>query len=50
MTMLAPDAAVDFTKKLVPGLLITALVAMAAAFLGNHYKGSMLLFVAALCQ
>lgn len=42
--MLAPDAAVDFTRKLVPGLLVTALVAMAAAFLGNHYKGSMLLF------
>ena len=44
MTILAPDAAVDFTRKLVPGLLVTALVAMAAAFLGNHYKGSMLLF------
>ena len=27
-----------------PGLLVTALVAMAAAFLGSHYKGSMLLF------
>ena len=44
MTTLAPAAAIDFTKKLVPGLLVTALVAMAAAFLGNHYKGSMLLF------
>ena len=31
-------------KELMPGLMITALVAMAAAFLGNHYKGSMLLF------
>lgn len=44
MTTLAPAAAIDFTRKLVPGLLVTALVAMAAAFLGNHYKGSMLLF------
>ena len=42
--MLAPHTAIEFTKKLVPGLLVTALVAMAAAFLGNHYKGSMLLF------
>ena len=31
-------------RSLVPGLLITALVAMSAAFLGSHYKGSMLLF------
>lgn len=31
-------------KELMPGLMITALVSMAAAFLGNHYKGSMLLF------
>ena len=44
MTTLAPGAAFDFTKKLAPGLLVTALVAMAAAFLGSHYKGSMLLF------
>ena len=44
MTTLAPDTAVEFTKKLIPGLLVTALVAMAAAFLGSHYKGSMLLF------
>lgn len=44
MTTLAPEAAFDFTKKLAPGLLVTALVAMAAAFLGSHYKGSMLLF------
>lgn len=42
--MPAPHTAIEFTKKLVPGLLVTALVAMAAAFLGNHYKGSMLLF------
>lgn len=44
MTTLAPQAAVEFTKRLVPGMLVTALVAMAAAFLGSHYKGSMLLF------
>lgn len=44
MTTLAPGAALGFTKTLVPGLLVTALVAMAAAFVGNHYKGSMLLF------
>lgn len=31
-------------RALVPGLLVAALVAMAAAFLGSHYKGSMLLF------
>lgn len=31
-------------KQLVPGLLVTLLVAMAAAFLGSHYKGSILLF------
>ena len=29
---------------MVPGLLVTGLVAMSAAFLGSHYKGSMLLF------
>lgn len=44
MTTLAPGTAVEFTKTLIPGLLVTALVAMAAAFLGSHYKGSMLLF------
>ena len=44
MTTLVPGAALEFTKTLVPGLLVTALVAMAAAFLGSHYKGSMLLF------
>ena len=44
MTMLAPGKALEFTKTLVPGLLVTALVGMAAAFLGSHYKGSMLLF------
>jgi uncharacterized integral membrane protein (TIGR00698 family) len=31
-------------RGLIPGLMMTALVAMAAAFLGSHYKGSMLLF------
>ena len=41
--MLAPGKALEFTKTLVPGLLVTALVGMAAAFLGSHYKGSMLL-------
>jgi uncharacterized integral membrane protein (TIGR00698 family) len=44
MTTLAFGAALEFTKTLIPGLLVTALVAMAAAFLGSHYKGSMLLF------
>jgi uncharacterized integral membrane protein (TIGR00698 family) len=44
MTTLAPGAALRFTKTLVPGFLVTALVAMSAAFLGSHYKGSMLLF------
>ena len=44
MTTLTPPAAIAFTKTLIPGLLVTALVAMAAAFLGSHYKGSMLLF------
>jgi len=31
-------------RALVPGLLVSTLVAMAAAFLGSHYKGSVLLF------
>jgi uncharacterized integral membrane protein (TIGR00698 family) len=31
-------------KSLTPGVMVTALVAMAAAFLGSQYKGSMLLF------
>lgn len=44
MTTLTPPAALAFTKTLIPGLLVTTLVAMAAAFLGSHYKGSMLLF------
>ena len=44
MTTLAPGAALDFIKKLVPGLLVTALVAMAASFLSSYYKGSTLLF------
>jgi uncharacterized integral membrane protein (TIGR00698 family) len=44
MTTLATGTALGFTKSLLPGLLVTALVAMAAAFLGSHYKGSMLLF------
>jgi len=44
MSTLVPDSALGFAKSLVPGLLVAALVAMAAAFLGGHYKGSMLLF------
>ena len=44
MKTLAPEALLASAKALVPGLLVTALVAMAAAFLGSHYKGSMLLF------
>ncbi len=44
MTTLARVAAFEHAKTLIPGLLVTALVAMAAAFLGSHYKGSMLLF------
>lgn len=43
-TTLGAGAAVGYAKALIPGLLVTALVAMAAGFLGNHYKGSMLLF------
>lgn len=35
---------VGAARSFIPGLLITSLVAMAAAFLGSHYKGSMLLF------
>lgn len=44
MTTLAHGAALKHAKTLIPGLLVTALVAMAAAFLGSHYRGSMLLF------
>lgn len=44
MTRWAPGAVVEYARTLVPGLLVTALVAMAAAFLGSHYKGSVLLF------
>jgi uncharacterized integral membrane protein (TIGR00698 family) len=44
MNTLAPKSRIAMVKRLVPGLLVTALVAMAAAFLGSHYKGSMLLF------
>ena len=44
MSTLVPGSALGFVKSLVPGLLVAALVAMAAAFLGGHYKGSMLLF------
>lgn len=31
-------------RRILPGLLVALLVGMAAAFLGSHYKGSMLLF------
>ncbi len=44
MTRWAPGTAVERARTLIPGLLVTALVAMAAAFLGSHYKGSVLLF------
>ena len=44
MSTLVPGSALGFAKSLVPGLLVAALVAMAAAFVGGHYKGSMLLF------
>ncbi|WP_293750137.1 putative sulfate exporter family transporter [Limnohabitans sp. Rim8] len=44
MTKLAPGSALEFTKSRAPGLLVTLVVAMAAAFLGSHYKGSVLLF------
>jgi uncharacterized integral membrane protein (TIGR00698 family) len=42
--MFALGTLLKTTKGLIPGLMVTTLVAMAAAFLGNHYKGSMLLF------
>jgi uncharacterized integral membrane protein (TIGR00698 family) len=35
---------VGAVRSLIPGMLTTSLVAVAAAFLGSHYKGSMLLF------
>jgi uncharacterized integral membrane protein (TIGR00698 family) len=44
MSTLVPGSALGFAKSLLPGLLVAALVAMAAAFLGGHYKGSILLF------
>ena len=44
MNTLALETRFATLKQLVPGLLVAALVAMAAAFLGSHYKGSMLLF------
>jgi len=34
----------DAARRLFPGLAVALLVGMAAAFLGGHYKGSMLLF------
>jgi len=44
MTALTSSFALEFTKSRAPGLLVTLVVAMAAAFLGSHYKGSVLLF------
>ena len=44
MNTFALETRIATLKQLVPGLLVAALVAMAAAFLGSHYKGSMLLF------
>jgi uncharacterized integral membrane protein (TIGR00698 family) len=38
------QGAVPAVQAWLPGLMVAALVAMAAAFLGQHYKGSMLLF------
>jgi uncharacterized integral membrane protein (TIGR00698 family) len=34
----------DLARRLFPGLAVALLVGMASAFLGGHYKGSMLLF------
>ncbi len=42
--MFALSTLLKTVKGLIPGLIVTSLVAMAAAFLGGHYKGSMLLF------
>ena len=44
MNTIPLNARMGAARSLIPGLLMTALVAMAAAFLGSHYKGSMLLF------
>ncbi len=44
MTNVGQGSLVNEITLRIPGLLVTALVAMAAAFLGSHYKGSMLLF------
>jgi|WetSurSiteA1Bulk_404760.scaffolds.fasta_scaffold97061_2 hypothetical protein len=40
MPRLAPNAAVEYARTLRPGLLVTALVCMAAAVLGSRYNGS----------
>lgn len=42
MTMI--QRALPTVRSWLPGLMVTSLVAMAAAFLGGHYKGSTLLF------
>jgi hypothetical protein len=42
MTRRAPRAAIEHAKTLRPGLLVTALVSMAAAFLGSHCNSSVL--------
>lgn len=44
MKTIALNAEIGAARGLIPGLLVTSLVAMSAAFLGSHYKGSMLLF------
>lgn len=44
MKSLVLDGPAKAVGSLVPGLLVTSLVAMSAAFLGTHYQGSMLLF------
>jgi uncharacterized integral membrane protein (TIGR00698 family) len=41
---LSLSAGRDTARQLFPGLAVALLVGMAAAFLGGHYKGSMLLF------
>jgi uncharacterized integral membrane protein (TIGR00698 family) len=44
MNTMSITARMGAARALVPGLLISSLVAMSAAFLGSHYQGSMLLF------
>jgi uncharacterized integral membrane protein (TIGR00698 family) len=41
---IALNGPTDMAREMIPGLLVTSMVAMSAAFLGSHYRGSMLLF------